>query len=201
MVFSAVMALTILENATQAFDILLLSGAGSGAIYLLRWFWWRINAWTEIIAMTSASIVAFVLVLWVPNEALDTALLGGSSVKLLLAVAITTVVWIVTTFVTKPESMDVLISFYEKVTPGGPGWKKVVQEAEKRGIELEHKEKKWDLPQSLISVLLGSIGIYSSLFSIGNFLYGNILTGFILAIVVATTVYLLMKTWSKLQIN
>ena len=98
MIFSAFLALTVLENATQAFDILLLSGAGSGAIYLLRWFWWRINAWTEIAAMISATVVAFILVFFVPNESVATALIDGSTIKLLIAVTITTIVWILATF-------------------------------------------------------------------------------------------------------
>ncbi|HCD53475.1 MAG TPA: Na+:solute symporter [Balneolaceae bacterium] len=201
MVISALLALFLLENASQAFEILLLSGAGSGAIYLLRWFWWRINAWTEIIAMISATIVAFILVLAVPGESLANELLDGSSMKLLLAVAFTTVVWIVTTFLTRPESMEVLKQFYLKVTPGGPGWKMVTEELEKEGMDLSAEQSEWDLPQSLLSVLLGSIGIYSALFSIGSFVYGNILTGILLAVVVAASVFLLFRTWSKLQIR
>ena len=201
MVFSAVLALTILKDATQAFDILLLSGAGSGAIYLLRWFWWRINAWTEIIAMISATLVAFVLVLFVPNEAMATDLLGGSSVKLLLAVAITSVVWVAATYLTKPESMDVLIRFYQKVQPGGPGWNRVVAEAEARGISLTTEGEKWDMPSSILSVFLGCIGVYSALFSIGSFLYGNIITGLILTLIVAASIFLLMRLWTKLSIK
>ena len=96
MILSAIMAMTILENATQAFDILLLSGAGSGAIYLLRWFWWRINAWTEIVAMASATIMAFVLVLLVPDAWVETTLLDAAAVKLLIAVSFTSLVWIAT---------------------------------------------------------------------------------------------------------
>lgn len=201
MVFSAFLALTILENATQAFDILLLSGAGSGAIYLLRWFWWRINAWTEIVAMISATIVAFVLVLAVPNEAVATSLLDGSAVKLLIAVAITTAVWIITTYVTKPESMDVLIRFYKTVSPGGPGWNKVLEEAKARGEDLNPDGKKWDLPMSLLSVLVGCIGVYSALFAIGNLVYGNLMIGFILLAAFGLAVFLLMKLWSKLAIE
>ena len=74
MVIAGVLALTILENASQAFSILLLSGAGTGAIFLFRWFWWRINAITEIVGMVVATVNAFVLVLWVPDEAVATTL-------------------------------------------------------------------------------------------------------------------------------
>lgn len=201
MIFSALMALTILENATQAFDILLLSGAGSGAIYLLRWFWWRINAWTEIVAMISATIVAFVLVFLVPTEAVETRLIDGSTVKLLIAVAITTVVWISTTFLTKPESMDVLVNFYNKVHPGGPGWKKVTNYAATQQIELKNPDATWDLPISLLNVFLGSIGIYSALFSIGYFVYGNTGMGQIFMGIFGLCIYFMLKTWPKLKLE
>ena len=201
MILSAIMATTILENATQAFDILLLSGAGSGAIYLLRWFWWRINAWTEIAAMISATLVAFVLVLFVPNEAVATQLLDGASVKLLLAVSITTVVWIVVTYATRPESMQVLITFYEKVHPGGPGWTRVIDEAEKQELFFSDEKKTWDLPLSLLSVALGTLGIYSALFSVGNFIYGKWMLGFILLTICIGSSLLVIRLWNKLKMT
>lgn len=201
MILSAIMATTILENATQAFDILLLSGAGSGAIYLLRWFWWRINAWTEIAAMISATLVAFVLVLFVPNEAVATQLLDGASVKLLLAVSITTVVWVVVTYATRPESMQVLITFYEKVHPGGPGWTRVIDEAEKQELFFSEEKKTWDLPLSLLSVALGTLGIYSALFSVGNFIYGKWMLGFILLTICIGSSLLVIRLWNKLKMT
>jgi SSS family solute:Na+ symporter len=201
MILSAIMATTILENATQAFDILLLSGAGSGAIYLLRWFWWRINAWTEIAAMISATLVAFVLVLFVPNEAVATQLLDGASVKLLLAVSITTIVWIVVTYATRPESMQVLITFYEKVHPGGPGWTRVIDEAEKQELFFSEEKKTWDLPLSLLSVALGTLGIYSALFSVGNFIYGKWMLGFILLTICIGSSLLVIRLWNKLKMT
>ena len=201
MILSALMATTILENATQAFDILLLSGAGSGAIYLLRWFWWRINAWTEIAAMISATLVAFVLVLFVPNEAVETTLLDGASVKLLLAVSITTIVWMVVTYATRPESMEVLIAFYEKVHPGGPGWTMVIEEAEHQGLLFSQEKKTWDLPLSLLSVVLGTMGIYSALFSVGNFIYGKWMLGFILLSICMASSFLVIRLWNKLKMT
>jgi len=201
MILSALMATTILENATQAFDILLLSGAGSGAIYLLRWFWWRINAWTEIAAMISATLVAFVLVLFIPNEAVETTLLDGASVKLLLAVSITTIVWMVVTYATRPESMEVLIAFYEKVHPGGPGWTMVIEEAEHQGLLFSQEKKTWDLPLSLLSVVLGTMGIYSALFSVGNFIYGKWMLGFILLSICMASSFLVIRLWNKLKMT
>ena len=153
------MATTILENATQAFDILLLSGAGSGAIYLLRWFWWRINAWTEIVAMASATIMAFVLVLLVPDAWVETYLLDAAAVKLLIALIALLAWYGYTTYLIASESMETLIRFYEQVQPGGPGWKKVIDAAEKQGILFSEEQKGWDLPQSLLSVAFGNIGV------------------------------------------
>ena len=201
MILSAIMATTILENATQAFDILLLSGAGSGAIYLLRWFWWRINAWTEIVAMASATIMAFVLVLLVPDPWVETYLLDAAAVKLLIAVSFTSLVWIATTYLTKPESMETLIRFYEQVQPGGPGWKKVIDAAEKQGILFSEEQKGWDLPQSLLSVALGTLGIYAALFSTGNFIYGKWAWGFGLMFISLTSSFLVIRLWRQLKIN
>jgi Na+/proline symporter len=111
MLFSGAIALTVMENAQEAFNILLLSGAGSGAIYLLRWFWWRINALTEIIAMISATIVAIVLIFAVDDSTLETRYLDAFTVRLLIAVAATTIVWLTTTFLSKPEKESTLINF------------------------------------------------------------------------------------------
>ena len=201
MILSAIMAMTILENATQAFDILLLSGAGSGAIYLLRWFWWRINAWTEIVAMASATIMAFVLVLLVPDAWVETTLLDAAAVKLLIAVSFTSLVWIATTYLTKPESMETLIRFYQQVQPGGPGWKKVIDAAEKRDILFSEEQKGWDLPQSLLSVALGTLGIYAALFSTGNFIYGKWAWGLGLMFISLTSSFLVIRLWRQLKIN
>ena len=201
MILSAIMATTILENATQAFDILLLSGAGSGAIYLLRWFWWRINAWTEIVAMASATVMAFVLVLFVPDAWVETSLLDAAAVKLLIAVSFTSLVWIATTYLTKSESMETLIRFYEQVQPGGPGWKKVIDAAEKQGILFSEKQKGWDLPQGLLSVALGILGIYSALFSTGNFIYGKWAWGLGLMFISLTSSFLVIRLWRQLKIN
>ena len=201
MILSAIMATTILENATQAFDILLLSGAGSGAIYLLRWFWWRINAWTEIVAMASATIMAFVLVLLVPDAWVETTLLDAAAVKLLIAVSFTSLVWIATTYLTKPESMETLIRFYQQVQPGGPGWKKVIDAAEKQDILFSEEQKGWDLPQSLLSVALGTLGIYAALFSTGNFIYGKWAWGLGLMFISLTSSFLVIRLWRQLKIN
>ncbi len=201
MVLSGALALTILDNATQAFNILLLSGAGSGAIYLFRWFWWRINAWTEIVAMIVATINAFILVLVVDDADVATKVLDGFTVKLLIAVGITTLAWILTTLLTKPESKETLRSFYRLTHPGGPGWKRVVAEARADGDMIDEKDhgRAWEMPIQILCVFIGIIVVYSSLFAIGNILYGNALAATGLFLVAAVGTFFLFKLFGKLR--
>jgi hypothetical protein len=197
------MALTFLNNATQAFDILLLSGAGTGAIYLLRWFWWRINAWTELFAMISATIVAIILVFGIKENSLATNIIDHNTMRLLIAVGVTTIVWIVTTLVTKPEKKETLEEFYKLTKPGGPGWKKVVTTALNEGRNIAGNEfhKQWEMPLQLLMVFIGTIIIYASLFAIGNFVYGNTGQGFILLAVASLGTIFLFKSFNKMRAN
>jgi len=203
MVFAGFLSLTLMDNATQAFNILLLSGAGSGAIYLLRWFWCCINAWTEISAMVVATVVGITLVLFVKDEALATGVLDGFTVKLLISVACTTVTWVVVTFVTPPVDKKVLREFYRLTLPGGPGWKKVVEEARAEGdlIDEKNQGQPWEMPAQILMVFLGCIIIYSSLFSIGNFVYGNLAAGLGMTAVAVGGTVALFKLFGKLRAN
>jgi Na+/proline symporter len=354
MVIAALIALYFLKNANQAFEILLLTGAGTGAIYLLRWFWWRINAWTEIAAMVTATIVAFWIVLGVGSEGTlkwfvdsaavkdrvfvidDTATVntvmaqqqrtqaaveamehelevlvedwrdarkesvlardvaraayeskltevdrmrqaasvpvlvdaitdaswrqnlqqfyatqgiwelerenrlrarsgiveamtvddvsiafGGIvsndklfiyhptinnlkfSVQLLVSVILVTIVWVVTTLVTKPADKQTLRKFYKLCHPGGPGWRKVVADARAEGEEIDQKNAigDWKLPMQLLCVFLGSVAIYASLFSVGNFVYGNMGWGCALAGIAAAMTICLFKSFNKIGIE
>lgn len=196
MVLAGGLALFFLENATQAFNILLLSGAGTGGLFLMRWFWWRINAITEIVAMVVGTIMAFVLVLAVPDEAVATELVNGFAMKLLIATGVTTVAWVITAFVTKPESKETLIGFYELTHPGGPGWKHIAAQS-----KVERSGKRWDLPRSLAAVFLGCFSVYAALFTTGSFLYGDIQQGLILGVVLCVFVYGLYRLWPTLDIE
>ncbi|MEQ6168999.1 sodium:solute symporter family protein [Ekhidna sp. MALMAid0563] len=182
MLIAGALSLTILENATQAFNILLLSGAGTGAIFLFRWFWWRINAITEIVGMVVATINAFVLVLGITDEMLANHYLDAFSMRLLIATAITTVVWILTALLTKPEDDKKLASFVSKVKPG-IGW----QQFEHRGSS--------KLGYQLLSIFVGTIGVYAALFAIGNFLYGNTFFSLVMLFTFSISVYLIIKWW------
>lgn len=202
MVIAGFLSLTLLDNATDAFNILLLSGAGSGAIYLLRWFWWRINALTEIVAMVVATLMAVVLVLFVEDETLRTAVLDGFTVKLLMTVALVTVTWLLTTLLTKPEDKNVLRRFYALTKPGGPGWKKVVQEAIEDGEPVDEGQGvAWQMPRQILLVFVGAVVIYSSLFAIGGFVYGNIMQGVGLSLLAVIATFLLFKVLAKLNLD
>ena len=203
MVIGGTFALTFLNNATQAFDILLLSGAGSGAIYLLRWFWWRINAWTEIVAMIFATIMAVMLVFVVDDAAVATPLLDAFTVKLLIAVAGTTVAWLISTLLTRPESKEILRNFYSLTHPGGPGWQRIVEEAAAEGIDINEMEagKKWEMPKQVLMVFIGCIVIYGALFSIGSFIYGKNGTGIIYAVITVAGTVLLFRLLDSLRVD
>lgn len=183
MFIAGVLSLTVLENATQAFNILLLSGAGTGAIYLLRWFWWRINAWSEIVGMLVATINAFVWVLLVPDSALSNDIIDGFTTKLLLTTGITSIAWIIVTFATKPEDDKTLRSFAEKIKPD-LGWAKFGNQPS--GFTF-----------SILSVFVGAIGVYSALFGIGNLLFGNYFLAIILLLSFAVCIFLIFRWWKK----
>ena len=202
MIIAGTMSLTLMDNATQAFNILLLSGAGSGAIYLLRWFWWRINALTEIAAMVVATIMAVILVLFVEDRSLQTTILDGFTVKLLLTVGVVTVTWVLATFLSKPEDKTVLRNFYKITKPGGPGWKKIVDEAREEGQPIDDGEGVvWQMPRQLLMVFIGLIVIYGSLFSIGSFVYGQAVNGIVLGIIALLGTWALFRLMSALKLD
>lgn len=169
MILSAALAL-ILSNALQAFNIMLQIGAGTGLLFLLRWFWWRINAFSELAAMAISFLMALYLEILLPS-------LGYSLIewqRLVIGVAVTTIVWVTVTLVTKPTDLETLIRFCRAVYPGGAGWKKVLDEALASGEDVgELARRKWDLPASLLNVFLGITLIYSMLFATGFWLYSN----------------------------
>ena len=163
MLLSAAVAL-LLSNALQAFHILLQIGAGTGLLFLLRWFWWRINAASEIAAMVISFLVAVYFEFVHVHTGLP-ALLEWQ--ELVIGVAITTIGWIAVTFMTPPTATETLVSFCRKVRPGGPGWRAVGEEAG-RG-----ETGGWEVPGGLVKVLLGLVLVYSMVFSTGFWLYGN----------------------------
>lgn len=196
MIISGFFALTFLNNASQAFNILLLSGAGMGGLFLLRWFWWRINAWSELVGMIAGTVIAFILVLVVPDAAVSTTYLDGFTTKLLIATGLTSAIWMVTMYLTKPESFEVLKRFYKLTHPGGPGWKWLLVESSLRGQDI-YEDKKWTVPGAIFYVFVGSLGIYGALLGTGNLLYGNWSTGLWLMGVFAVSIWLVLRYIKK----
>ncbi len=153
----------VLETAKDSFDLLLSIGAGTGLIYILRWFWWRINAWSEIAAMISSwviSVTIFSLNRWVLAEKLPAHL------TLVASVAFTTLVWVAVTFLTRPADERTLARFYELVRPFGPGWRRV---RERSGLAPSP-----DSPaHAFLGWGLGCVVVYSALAGTGHVLYGR----------------------------
>jgi SSS family solute:Na+ symporter len=207
MLFSALLAL-VLQNALQLFDIILMFGAGTGLIFILRWFWWRINAWSEISAMFMSGIVSLLFNL----TSVGTFLFGGQSTsgeglvgllpgwsKYPVVVAITTLVWIVVTFVTPPESAETLRKFYRKTRPGGPGWKKVVDEAKEDNDSIVESGAVWTVPSGVLAMVLGCVLVYSCMFATGNWIYGNYGLAGGLTAVTLLSAFLLKRVWDKIK--
>ena len=150
-----------LETAKESFDLILSIGAGTGLIYLLRWFWWRINAWSEVAAMASSFLIA--VGFFIARRAGHPA---PPHVGLLATVAATTAVWLAVTYLTRPTDEETLIRFYRLVRPAGAGWSAV---REKTGLAASPDS----LPQSLLGWVLGCLFVYAALFGAGSLLYGR----------------------------
>ena len=200
MVLSAALAL-LLQNALQLFELLLVFGAGTGLIFILRWFWWRINSWSEITAMFVSGIISIVLKLTSIGDyffATETGVFKNYY-EYPFVVLTTTFIWITATYLTQPESKEVLQNFYKKIQPGGPGWIKIINEAKKEGILLENNDKGWSVPFGILAMLLGCVLIYSCMFATGYWIYGDYNYALPLTIIAIISGVLLMKTWSKIR--
>ena len=190
MIISSIIAL-LLTNAYQLFDIILMFGAGTGLIFILRWFWWRINAWSEIAAMISSGIISIALT----NEKIFTLIFYEYGLPLYmkfpLIVLITTIIWLAVTLITPADDNETLINFYKKTKPGGPGWSFI-----KKLDNIDNKEEKWIVPSGILCMILGCLMIYSALFSTGYFIYGFTFEAFVFlffAIVFSILLYLYSK--------
>jgi Na+/proline symporter len=203
MVLSTLLAL-LLQNAMQLFNLLLVFGAGTGLIFILRWFWWRINAWSEIVAMVASGVIS--LVLAIPAFGVKEALFGVEGVfpawaEFPFVVFVTTSLWLLTTYLTPAESKEVLRSFYTKIQPGGPGWKKVIDAADKDGVNIKEAEQGWTVPSGIVAMLLGCLMIYSIMFATGYFIYGDYKLALPLSVLALVSTFFLIKTWKKIRVK
>lgn len=195
MVLAGLLALA-LQNALQAFSILLQIGAGTGLLFILRWFWWRINIYSEITAMVVSFFIALYLELIHPA-------LGGSPIdattQLLIGVGITTLSWVGVTLFTRPEPEEVLYSFIEKINPGGPGWKAVHKKAADDEKKLHVSASGWNVPLGIVCMLLGALAIYSMMFATGYFLYGETILALEVSALALVSSLGLFYYWKKLR--
>ena len=202
MILSAMLAL-LLQSALQIFDILLTFGAGTGLIFILRWFWWRINAWSEISAMFSSGIISILLKLTPLGAFLfdsETGLME-SWLEFPMIVLVTSFIWIGVTYITQPESNEVLQSFYKKIQPGGPGWNKVVKDAEAENIDIKDKDVEWSVPSGILAMLLGCGMIYSAMFATGYWIYGEQQNAIVATTGAVISAFFLIKIWKKIKVN
>jgi Na+/proline symporter len=151
----------VLDTASASFQLLLSVGAGTGLLYLLRWFWWRVNAWCEIAAMVSSFLIAIGFAV-----AAKAGLPVASHISLILTVAATTLVWVTVAYVTPPTDRQTLVSFYKLIRPAGRGWESIRAEA---GVGPSPDS----LSQSLLGWVLGCAFVYAALFGVGSALYGR----------------------------
>ena len=182
-----------LETAMQAFQILLQIGAGTGLVFLLRWFWWRINTWSEISAMVISFVVAVYFGFF--HTQLGFARWNPSA-ELVVGVAVTTVGWLVVTFLTPPVNTETLRDFHKKIRPLGRGWDAVVPRTD--GADLDGSGDResglgGEFAAGLLSWFLGCVMVYAALFGTGFLLYGNVAGGIIGLIVAAGAGWAVLK--------
>lgn len=189
MVLAGALAL-FLSGAMQSFYILLTIGAGTGLLFLLRWYWWRINAYSEIAAMIISFMAALGLQFFAPD--------GWSEVaKMVAGVAITTVGWMLVTFVTPATDQKTLFDFVKLVNPAGPGWRLVRAQAKSESVELPSPET-GGMALTLACVPIACVGIYSLLFATGHFLYGRTSAGLFLLILASVCGFVIWRNRGKL---
>jgi len=202
MLVSSALAL-ILTNAYQLFNIILMFGAGTGLIFILRWFWWRINAWSEISAMFSSGIISILfnftslgVVLFGTAEA-DGILPFWSTYPMI--VLLTSIVWLSVTFLTPPETERTLFDFYKRTQPGGPGWQRILAKAQAQGKDLITNTQKWSVPAGILATLVGCVTIYGALFSTGYWIYGFYTQAGILTVLTLIATLVLVKLWKRIR--
>jgi solute:Na+ symporter, SSS family len=169
-----------LESIRQAWEFVLESGAGIGLVLILRWYWWRVNAWSEISAMVAPALGFLYLKLF-------TAI--AFPYTLLYLVAWTTLCWLVVTFITSPEPDAHLVAFYRRVHPGGPGWDRVARLAGGPAPE--------PLGWLIVDWIAGWVLIYAALFAIGSFVLGSLATGLVGCVVAAAATTVIWHDLSR----
>jgi Na+/proline symporter len=178
-----------MDSIGGAWKLLLVTGAGTGTVLLLRWYWWRINAWSEVSAMICAAVVSILLQVvlkWNSDLPLDFAYL------MLVTVGVTTVVWVVVTTMTSPEPIETLVAFYRRVRPEGPGWTGIAARAD---LSASHAQGRLYL--QVVNWILGVALIYGTLFGIGKLIFKEWVAGFAFLLVAVVAGILISRSLSQ----
>jgi SSS family solute:Na+ symporter len=184
----------LMTSVAGAWELLLGIGAGTGAVYLLRWYWWRINAWSEVSSMTVAALTTFYLNTMVHFSGSGAIVFAK---RILVTVAITSVVWLAVTYLTAPEPESKLLEFYRKTRPGVKGWKHIAAKAP----EIPPTQDGW---YNLMDWLLGSLMVYMALFGLGEIVLGSVGLGIIYMVISGIAGYVIYwdfsrRGWEKLS--
>ena len=182
-----------LDTAKQSFSIILQIGAGTGLLYLMRWFWWRVTAWCEIVAMSSSFGISILFLIMTKM-----GVVVGTYQQLLFTVAFTTFCWIATAYFGPQTDPAVLVAFYKKVHPFGPGWRRVREAAGISPAQAAEWSQHENVPLSLLGWSTGCAMIWSALFTVGNFLYGRMDYAFVLLAIFVVTAAVLIRVINRL---
>jgi solute:Na+ symporter, SSS family len=176
----------LLDTAKDAFDVILQIGAGTGLLYLVRWFWWRVTAWCEVVAMISSFAVSVLLLVLARN-----GMAISTHVALLVTIGVTTVCWVATAWLGPETDRAVLVEFYRKVRPSGPGWEPI-----RAAAGLPKGSATGDnIPLALLGWTAGCTAIWSALFAVGNVLYMRpVAAGVLTVVFVVSATVLAMVT-------
>jgi solute:Na+ symporter, SSS family len=176
-----------MESISGAWKFLMAIGAGTGLVYILRWFWWRINAWSEVSAMTTAFLTSLILQ-WGFHLSEENPV--QFAILVLITTGVTTVVWLAVTLLTNPEPADVLTAFYRRVRPSATFWKPIAD-------RVQDVPARSGMAFDLRMWLLGSLLIYMSLFGVGKVIFGEYLLGGVLLALAAACMALMLRSLAK----
>ena len=195
MALAGVLALQ-LSSAIDTFCIMLSIGAGTGLLFMLRWFWWRINAAAELTAMI-ASFVMAILFLVLKNS--DCGIQFNEWQAMIISVATSTFCWVLAAYIGPKTSKERLRSFVEAINPGGPGWKRVFDDAAAEGRPLKTAHAAQSIPLGILAAVVSCFAVYAALFATGEFIYSRTLRGTILAVAAVVAVLIVAHIWKKMN--
>ena len=181
----SLVVMAYLKSVEQGWKLLIGLGAGTGAVFILRWYWWRINAWSEISAMAASFVTSIALHLGHVDVGNTSS--GDYAKAMLITTAVATTVWLAVTFLTQPESDAVLDKFYRRVRPGGPGWRRVAQRLGYGKDPIPGGALSW------VNWAAGVAAVYSSVFGVGEFLTGSPSRGWLYAAVAVGSFLLIQR--------